>query len=76
MLATSRFKYQDPFDAVFKTPTPRCKSYQSGPPLSQTQTEIVPLFSFGSEDFFTEFFEPTYLSDEPILFLTKLRSLP
>jgi hypothetical protein len=30
----------------------------------------------GSEDFLTDFFEPTYLSDEPTAFLMKLRSLP
>ena len=75
MLETSRLQPDDPFDAVFKTPTPQCKSYQSAPPkLVSSQSEDVQLFSFQFDNYLADFFEPTSFIEESIITLRRLES--
>ena len=74
MLETSRLQPDDPFDAVFKTPTPQCKSYQSAPPKLVYQSEDVQLFSFQFDNYLADFFEPTSFIEESIITLSRLES--
>lgn len=74
MLETSRLQPDDPFDAVFKTPTPQCKSYQSAPPKLVYQSEDVQLFSFQFDNYLTDFFEPTSFIEESFITLRRLES--
>ncbi len=74
MLETSRLQPDDPFDAVFKTPTPQCKSYQSAPPKLVSQSEDVQLFSFQFDNYLADFFEPTSFIEESIITLSRLES--
>ena len=75
MLETSRLQPDDPFDAVFKTPTPQCKSYQSAPPkFVSSQSEDVQLFSFQFDNYLADFFEPTSFIEESIITLSRLES--